>query len=151
MEKTTTKETWLFKNNVGFIGEHYFYFDQLKHWEYLHYSEIESIFAKKQRHILSWVVWSLLLVLCVLALYYRSLETPFLLLMPLMFIVFLTFVFFRFPLYQYQIIILKKQGTLIKETIPRGDFYQYLQIIKLLQTILKSSNQVASSVILKVD
>jgi hypothetical protein len=151
MNQTNNNDPWLFKNNVGYLADNHFSFQNIAALVYMPYLEVQSISVKKQRHYLSWLSWLISLVIILTFIFFKGYKNMLLSFMSLVFVVFFIVFFLYYPIYQYHINVQKQDGSLMKVRVSKAFVHQYIQLIKFIQSVIKSDSKLASQIILKLD
>jgi hypothetical protein len=150
-EQPNNTDPWFFKNSVGRLAEHYFTINKFKNLHNVSYQDIQSISLSKKRHVLSWVIWISLMMVCLIIYAYIYRKNIMVDVFMFFLLVAVTCVFHFFPVFQYKMMVVKTDMTMQKLKIPNAQYFQYIQLIKLIQAVVKSESKLASGVILKVD
>jgi hypothetical protein len=137
---------WLFKNNAGYIGETFFCFSSNNCQDLIYYQDVEwiGIIKKREPKYLISLIGIQAFIFILLDIFNFSWELRMVLL--LIFMVGLGFVYFRLPIYKYQIKILLKDECFIVCDVPKDYLHPHYELIKIIKNIKKDpSKQIVCS------
>lgn len=138
--------SWIFKNDAGYVAEHFFCFARGNCSELIRYEDLKTIYIVKKRNFISILFF---LIFFLAGVYILIFKIPFHIIIGSFILtcygLLLGYVFFKLPFYKYKIEILYFNRKVVIQLKNDKALKDHIELVRIVKKIVKAEGKKASS------